>query len=557
MLILNFLLLNFENQYLFIMLELNFDKVPGFSKLFCDFLNKESFFSERFIYLEDLEQNNKLLEKKLNTYSKRKLFKKIVEESNKTLSLSQTQQKNLKLLEKDNTLVVTTGQQPGIFGGPLYTFYKTFTTIQIANILSNHFKDYNFIPLFWIEDNDHDCIEVFQSVLLNERNEIVEIPIEEHCIKNWKNSLSEYTLSTIYFNFLDFFFSTNKSFEENSDLANFLLQLFQNEVSLVATFQSLFNKLFNEYGVLFIKASVCRKNLGFEDILWREFEKIGASFSIINTTNHLIQSLGYHIQAKNSLPNVFFHSQEKRVKVEWNVDNHIFVLEDLDIPENEILSFYENNRDKFSPNVLLRPICQDNLLPNIVSVLGPSEIGYTTQLKELYEWFSVAMPAISPRHSISFIPREYEENFRTKGFDFFVRPKEEIENELYSISREAKLVEEIEKIEKDFEDIFQKLKHIGTSLDKSLSLSAEAHFSKSYKQLKSFINKIFSAEKRIIFQKNKEVFNINNFLYPKGTLQERMLTTIYPLIKFGDSEFSEIISQIAELPPAKHYLIFL
>ncbi len=537
------------------MKKIRFEDIQGFSKLFVDFLKRNLFFSERFNYEVDLLSKEALIEDKLKTYSNRELFVKLVNQSNFGLELSDAQKSNLELLKLDNTVVVTTGQQPGFLGGPLYVYYKTFTAIGLVEKLRKRHPNYNFVPLFWIEDNDHDCIEAFQSVLINRNWEIVNIPMLEQCKKGLHNSISELNLPQEFANFIEYFILTNHLDEEDNFFSKFLVELYKANESISGTFQRVLNYIFGKYGLLFVTASKCRQQGGFKDILFREFENFGASYSIIETANRLIELQGYHIQAKNSLPNLFYHTMDKRVKVEWDSKRKAFVLGEEIVDENNILDFFERNTARFSPNVLLRPICQDYLLPNVASVLGPSEIGYTTQLKELYEWFEIKMPAIVPRHSITFIPQNFVELLETKHFTYFLKPNEKILEEIYNSNRDSKLQKEIDNIEKEFENIFAKLKNIGTRFDKSLEISAEAHFSKSYRSFKSYINKIYSAERKKIISQHKETINLNIFILPNGTLQERMLSLAYPLLIYGLKRFEEETRKVIELDNNIHYLI--
>ncbi|MGB9771046.1 MAG: bacillithiol biosynthesis cysteine-adding enzyme BshC [Candidatus Kapaibacteriota bacterium] len=536
---------------------IDFQSVPGFSKLFVDFLKKESFFVERFVYTEDLFNNEKIIEKKLKNYNQRNHLLKIVEKSNSDLTLTSSQKRNIELLAKDNTAIVVTGQQPGAFGGPLYVFYKTLTAIKLVEKLSKRHPQYYFVPLFWIEDNDHDYLEAFQSLLLNRKCDVVNLPLDAKLHKEWRNSISELRLSKDFANFVEHYINLNYLEKFDPDFSNFLIELYTKENSLVEIFQQILHYLFGTYGLIFILASECRQANAFKDILFSEFEKFGSTYSIIETANRLIETQGYHIQAKNSLPNLFYHTTAERRKVEWDDKNKTFRVGDEIVPDNEIINFFEQNSTKFSPNVLLRPICQDYVLPNIASVLGPSEIGYTTQLKELYEWFKIPMPAIVARHSITFTLKDYEKLIDKFGFNYFLRSRKEIEDEIYDTYKDLNLRKTLDKFEKEFENIFENLKQIGSKLDNSLRVSAEAHFSKSYRHFNAYINKIFQAERRTILNKNKEIIDHTNLLFPNGTLQERALSFVFPLLFINHHKFIGEIEKIISLPPTHHYLLII
>ncbi|MFN3307437.1 MAG: bacillithiol biosynthesis BshC, partial [Candidatus Kapaibacteriota bacterium] len=343
--------------------EIDFKIIPGLSRFFLDFLSKKGFICERFLYFDELLENEEIVERKLKSYINRDEMIKLVKVSSSNLDLSENQKLNLELLSKDNTLVVVTSINPFFLGGPLSVLYKTLTSIFIAKKLSTRFPNYNFVPIIWIEDNDHNCTRSFQINLLNKNYELVSIPVDNKMFSLWRNSISDFRIPKTLINFLEIHIHTNEYVEKNSETSTFFINLYKSETSLTKTFVQILHYLLKNYGLLFLVSSVCRVHNSFAKILIKEIETPGASSKIIEKANKLLGSRGIQIKSKNSFLNIFYHTKDRRVRLDLNLIREILCLDGIEIERKEIVDFFEKNSNKFSPNVLLRPICQDFILP--------------------------------------------------------------------------------------------------------------------------------------------------------------------------------------------------
>ena len=167
---------------------INYSDIPGFQNLFLDYVyefeNVERFYSKNFRNTEDYSTHFEKL--KSRDQLLRNSVARIVEKQNQGVKLSRQTELNIRLLKEKNTIAIITGQQVGIFGGPLYTFYKTITTIKLAQQLQERFVDFNFIPVFWLETEDHDFEEIAGVFALGLGNQLVKLfyddgkPIEEN-----------------------------------------------------------------------------------------------------------------------------------------------------------------------------------------------------------------------------------------------------------------------------------------------------------------------------------------------------------------------------------------
>ncbi|MCX7879369.1 MAG: bacillithiol biosynthesis cysteine-adding enzyme BshC [Ignavibacteria bacterium] len=533
---------------------IDFNLIPGFSRLFLDFISKDSFFKNRFRYADDLFQDENHIEEILNKTFNRDFLFRLFSDSNRH-HLHSKQKENIELTTKDNTLFVVTGQQPGIFGGPLYAFYKSLTAISLAEILSYKFKNYNFVPIFWIEDNDHDCREAFEVALFDLNYHLFDC-------KKLVNICETYTskvVSSIEFgsefdglkeNLLNFFKLDSKqsSFE-------IIDKCISSGISLTDSFYLLLNYLLGNLGLLFLRASVCRSYGAFTNVVVSEIENVGYSFTLIESANRSITEKGYTLQAKASYVNLFFHEGDERYKIEYDSNEKVFVIKGRKYEKAELFELANANPERFSPNVLLRPICQDSFLPSVAVVLGPSEIGYYTQLRELFSWHRITMPAVIPRHSITLIPRDFEKILHSKDLYYFFQKKEDFENSIFNAFRNKGLIEKFEALEAQLKDIFHEMKIMGCELDKSLELSAEAHLKKSLNSFDSFRSKILSAERRNILKNFANELKLNQIIFPKNSLQERIIGSLFILLVNEKGKIFENLQQIVNNPSDSHYIL--
>ncbi|MDP2363506.1 MAG: bacillithiol biosynthesis BshC, partial [Ignavibacteria bacterium] len=174
---------------------LNFSFIPGFSRLFLDFISGSAFFDSRFPFNESLFNNKPEILKRNSSIKQRTDTKKLLISSMNSIELTHKQKNNLELFTGQNTFTVMTGQQVGFLGGPLYTFYKTATVIALAEKLKSIYPDLNFIPVFWVEDNDHDNFEASQNRLFDKSYGIKGFSCESGLIKDDRTPVSELIFS--------------------------------------------------------------------------------------------------------------------------------------------------------------------------------------------------------------------------------------------------------------------------------------------------------------------------------------------------------------------------
>lgn len=536
-----------------------FSLLPGFSKLFVDFFTTgASFFSERFPSNLLLLGSELYIEKRAKNFQQRKALLELVQSSCKEITFSKEQALNFNLLGKDNTLVVVAGQQPGFLGGPLFVLYKSLSAIYLSFKLKEIYPNFNFVPIFWAEDNDHDSYEASQIYSLDTNNKVVRFSCCSGCKKTDRIPISEQIFDQEIESVINNFLAISNGFAPNPKLNSFIAETYKTGERWSSSFVKALSYLLCGYGILFICSSVARKMSLFTPIITKEIENFGQSNSLVKNANEYIESSGYHIQAKTSAINLFFHQGGERHKILRDSQQDLYQIGKELLSYDELRQLVRDEPTNFSPNVLLRPICQDWIIPNIASIVGPSELGYSTQLKELYQWFEVDIPAVIPRHSLTILSSSLlKEPDSIPDIAFYLKSMSDIETILFQKLRNKEIQDVVSRSYHAIQQIFAELKEIATSLDKSLENSADSHSKKVMNIIEGFEKKLISAEKRKLHKEIAPHLNINSWVYPNGSLQERMFTSFFPFSIFTQREFFEKIEEIFARPNNAHYVILL
>ncbi|MBI5325087.1 MAG: bacillithiol biosynthesis cysteine-adding enzyme BshC [Ignavibacteriae bacterium] len=536
----------------------DYDKLPGYSKLFIDFINNNPFFDIRFPANKKIYENSEYLKTISENYNNRNHIKSIIEKSSESIEFNKIQRQNLDALVESNTLTIVTGQQVGFLGGPLYTPIKILTAINVAEKFKKLYSEFKFVPVFWVEDNDHDNLEASQSVIYNIDYEIVHLSCMEGLSKEDRTCVSERKFNDTIISALEKLTIELPESKNKSKIIDKLKSNYLPGESWNDAFIKLLNSWFAEKGLLFIKASEARKSGIFGKLVGRELEHIGNTHNIIQEVNNKIEKAGYHIQAKAFEINVFLHNEKNRYKINKSIDQPgKYESGSLIFSYDELKFIVEKEPHKFSPAVLLRPVFQDFILPTAVYIGGPSEIGYSTQIKELYEYFDVQMPALFPRHSGSFIDTYIQKFLGKQKLEpiYFTKKFKDIEKDLEHILFDSEVEKVFEKARKQIKDNYDEIMNVTSKIDATLIRTGATACHKSLENLDWLEKKINSAQRKVNQMVYQNYRKASNFFFPKGTMQERMFSALNFMNNIGENEFLNFIDNFTKEEADKHYYL--
>jgi len=529
---------------------INFGDIPGHQNLFLDYLyefeNVQDFYKHNF----RSKENYLTLFKSISESKKNKPFSISPIIQNQYSSFQNASPKTLRnivLLDNTNTIAIVTGQQLGVLGGPLYTLYKIITAIRLANQLSERYDEFKFVPVFWLEGDDHDFNEVRSIKLLDSENQITAIGYKEEIDDDdAKQSVGSIKFDDSLNDFLNNFDANLRDSDFKQELTNKIRECYSTGKSFKQSFSEMIFWLFDEYGLVIFDP----QDSNIKKLLKPVFTKEVNDFSL--HTQKLIQTSAqleelYHAQVKVKPVNLFYHTDEGRYLVEPVDDIFKLRRKRKQFTKEEILLEIENSPEKFSPNVLLRPICQDYLLPTGFYIAGPSEIAYFAQVTPLYNFYNVVTPIIFPRSSVSLLEKNVAaglDKYELTINDIFLG-LDQLKEKVISVLSENNIDTAFSDASKEIELTFDRIKENLFAIDKTLADSSSRYREKVLASITELKSKAIKAQDSKHETTIRQLTRLSNLLYPLGNLQEREINFAYFYNKYGRDFIRKIVDEIS------------
>ncbi|MCX7610500.1 MAG: bacillithiol biosynthesis cysteine-adding enzyme BshC [Ignavibacterium sp.] len=542
-------------------MNINFAEIPNHQNLFLDYLYEfENVSSFYFYNFRKKDQYSDIFRKIFERENpNRSLLKKIILEQYSCFeNLSNKTSRNLEILDDKKTLFVITGQQLGIFGGPLYTFYKIITAIKLSSFLNERFDDYYFVPLFWMESDDHDFEEVNSINILNDSNNLISIFYKEI---NQEEELRESVGTIVFDEAINNVYSKLESELRNTEFKSKLLEKLKSIYTIGKTFKEAFRDLlfdfFDKYGlIIFDPQDAGVKNL-LKPIFLNEIKNFREHTQKLVSVSAALEER-YHAQVKIKPVNLFYTLDNNRYSIE--PDENFFKLKRKrkQFTFEEILSEIENHPERFSPNVLLRPITQDYLFNTAFYIAGPSEISYFAQVNSLYEFFNLVPPIIYPRASATILEKHltnFIEKYNLDIKDIFFG-EEHLKYKVFKVLSEINIDDVFNESNKKIEIVFDDIKQELFRIDKTLSDSVNKYKERVSHLLNDLQNKSKKLQETKFETVIKQLKKLSNLLYPNQNLQEREINFIYFYNKYGPEIIDRIFEEI-NIQDFEHKIILL
>ncbi len=516
---------------------INFSDLPNHQNLFLDYLyefeNVRKYFIKNFRNDADFEFTLKKISERDN-YPRTEIGE-IITNQYKDKSPSKLTEANIRNLKEGKAFAIFTGQQLGIYGGPLYTFYKIITAIKLANHLNEKYEQHQFVPVFWMAGDDHDFEEVSFVKILNPDNKIITVTYNDgKAIDVNRGPVGNLKFNSNIQKTLNDFFDNLRTTEFTETIKKFLNQSFTSGKTFTEAFGKMIFDLFDEYGlVIFDPTDKKVKNL-----LIPIFEKEILDYRI--HTRELLEVSAelddiYHAQVKIQPINIFIREKDGRYLLE-PVDE-LFRLKGKrrKFNEEEILNRLYERPEDFSPNVMLRPICQDYLFPTAIYVGGPSEVSYFAQVMPLYDFFNIPQPIVYPRSSLTIIEKNIKkiiDKHNLNYIDIFIGEEllnKKILAEIGDLNLEALFEHSKKAIDLTIDRLREHLFAIDPNLKDSILKTREKIFS----HLDVLKTKAEKAQEIQYQDSFRQIAKLRNAVFPNSELQERELNFFYFANKYG------------------------
>ncbi|HET6243365.1 MAG: bacillithiol biosynthesis cysteine-adding enzyme BshC [Bacteroidetes bacterium] len=509
--------------------KIDFEKTGFFSKIIVDYLNKDEKLEPFFNFYPEPSSFEKALKKKKYNFDRTILADVITKQNvNAEINISQSSLKNIDLLKSSNTYTITTGHQLCLFTGPLYFIYKIITCINYAGELKERFPAYDFVPVFWLASEDHDFEEVNHINIFNKK--IVWNP--EQAVKGAVGRINTSSLGN-EINELKQIMGEGENALKLNDLFD---KAFLKHNNLSDALRYLVNELFSKWGIVIIDGSDKKLKEAFKPIIKDDILN-NTAFGLINNTIKELSNAGYRkVQMHPREINFFYLKNNLRERIEKAEDGTYKVHDtELIFSESELINEIDNYPERFSPNVSLRPLFEEFVLPGIAYVGGGGELAYWLELKSVFDYYKTDFPALILRNSALWIDANSADRLKKLN----LTAKDLFENSVTLIN---KLVAEQSDFELSLEDEMNELKTIynristkALSIDVTLKASVEADLQKNLQSLKHLENKLLKAEKQKQEITVSQVTKLKEKLFPGNGLQERHENFIPYYLKHGDN----------------------
>jgi bacillithiol synthase len=509
----------------------------GFSQLYVDYLNNyerlSSFFAGGYTTVADWQRT---LDRVTGRTLDRSTLVRVLHDQNRAVHCGVRTLANIDLLDNQNTVAVVTGQQLGLFSGPLYTIYKIITTLKLSEKLSSDFPAFNFVPIFWLEGEDHDFDEINNLTVLNAQNELQQFkyfiggqPFEKNPGATGAIVIDE-TIETLFTGLS----ATVTQTEYTAQVLELLKGYYKPGATLMESFAGLINRLFEDTGLVLLNANNPDLKALMKPVFKKEFESDSeVSKLIIEKSVELEEH--YHAQIKPKSLNLFMFHKGGRFPLEPSEHDYYLKGTRQRYTKDELLQLIDTTPEVFSANVALRPVCQDTILPTVAYVGGPGEIAYFAQLKTVYELFELPMPIIYPRASATIL-----EDKINKVLEKYSLSIPDLIGDLDRVlQRISEQVAEV-KVDGVFEIMQEKIRAAVVEgsfgiqqIDPTLKGAVDSTLQKFEQQLQGLKEKTAKAQLQKQEVSLKQIRKAAATIFPNENFQEREFTVLQFMNKYG------------------------
>ncbi len=511
---------------------LPFAKTNSFDRLILDFLNKDSFLRKFYAFDHDAEGIRNRLKSYENSFLNRNDLKSVISRQYSHCGIlpSDAVSKNLELLTDPKTFTITTGHQLNIFSGPLYVIYKLISAIKLSDELKKTFPGNNFIPVYWMATEDHDIEEISSVAVFGKT-----IKWES----TWKGPAGSMPLTG-----MDNVVNELKNVFGNSPYAEELTALFEscylNSNNLADATRKWTDHLLGKFGLIIINGNETSFKKRFAGVLKDEILNQTSSAILNNTTSELGKK--YHPQVKPREINLFYLGENFRERIVRENDVFKILNTSIQFTREEILTEIEKNPQNFSPNVIMRPVYQESVLPNIAYIGGPTEVSYWLELKGLFEHHQVPMPAVFLRDCALIIEKNVAAKLRKLSInnpEIFQNADELIKEYIHKNDHDQP---EFQNVTATITGEFIKLKNAVSLVDVTLKAAVEAESQKVTTSLHTLEEKIIRSLKKKNEVEVNQIRKTREKLFPNGKLQERHDSLLQYYLLWG-SAFIEMLME--------------
>ena len=478
-------------------------KTGQFSQFFLDYLGGKETLRSFYSHEPKLESFDAAIKAKQFSADKRQILVEVLESQYAGIPLASAAAEQLEALRDEKTFTVTTGHQLNLFTGPLYFIYKLISTINLAKRLQERHPDYRFVPVYWMATEDHDAAEINYFKLDGQTY---------RWETSQKGAVGDFELDYSFQNFLKGLGFAPAVFRD----------AYSQSATLAEAVRKYVNELFGAQGLVVLDANEGRLKQEFAEVMSADLFT-QQPFAAAQASTQALEQLGYGSQIYPRPINLFYLDKGTRERIERDGEEFIVLNTELRFSAEEIKALLQEHPERFSPNVVLRPVYQECILPNLAYLGGPAEVVYWLQLKGIFDQFGIPFPVLLPRNFAVLIPAVIQKKITQLGWEpeqlfqqFEAWKKDYVQS---SSTIDFTLAGPRAQVSQLFKDLANQ-SHV---LDAGLPKAFAAGEVRSLKILEQMGVKLRKAEERRLEVDLLRAKSVFEFLSPGGSPQERVV----------------------------------
>lgn len=500
---------------------LEFSRIPHTSRLFEDYLHNfervKSFYARSPKDSGWWDEQRSLIE---YPDDRRQRVAAILELQNRAFGAGEKTFTNIQRL-REGAPVVVTGQQVGLFGGPLFCLLKALTVASLA-------EKHGAVPVFWLASEDHDFDEI----------NFVNLPAADRLVKvsvNPRHSDGAPVGSVVFDDEITAAVNQVRELFGDSEAMELLAASYRKGESFSSAFARFYARALNELGIVFFDSFDREVHAIAQPVFASALRRADELNTALLQRNTELEQDGYHAQVKVTPSHTLCFHFGDGARTPVRMQEGDFLAGERKVSRTDLLREAEEFPERFSANVLLRPVIQDFLLPTLCYVGGPAEIAYFAQIETVYRHLLGRVTPIMPRFFATLVEARQAKLLDRYGFnltDLFVGP-EKLKEAVAARALPDSINRSFETASEHLEKALQLLQEPLEKLDRTLVDAAATAGAKMRHQLQALNEKAARAEARRNSELQRHADELSTLLFPNKELQEREIGALYFLLKYG------------------------
>lgn len=504
-------------------IQIPFKSTGFFSKTMLDYLEHQPQIQPFYHNFSDIEGFKKQLEEKKKAVSEetRKTLVAVLEKQYKNVTASEATLDNITALVNNNTFTITTGHQLNLFTGPLYFLYKIVSTINLCEELEATFPEEQFVPVYWMATEDHDFEEINY---FNFKGKKVQWNTPQTgAVGRFSTEGLEEVLAV---------FSEHLGTSKNAEyLKTLFKKAYVEHTNLAAATRYIANELFGTYGLVIIDGDDADLKRQLLPYVTKDFTEQLSYKEVMHTTEQLGEH--YKIQVNPREINLFYLTDEIRERILF--ENGVYKVNNTTISWtwNELEQHMQAHPECFSPNVIMRPLYQEVLLPNLCYIGGGGELAYWMQLKNYFEAVSVPFPILLLRNSVQVLSEKQYKKLEKLHISLEELFKKQNDLLVLKVTENSEVTVDFSQQKQFLQKQFNKLREVAAYTDVSFIGAVIAQEKKQLKGLDTLEKRLLRAEKRKQHDLVNRITTLQNEILPNQALEERQRNFSEYYLEYG------------------------